>query len=294
VVRDLFAPEQKFSVGPYTYLKDRGYSFEVALNQNTRGRLNKRLKDYKEDESKAAIPLIFYHNVITRDGKKLLISTQPLRFMMHSPGDTTQTINPDAVDYTSFFAAQDPHNLRMLTALRMNATFPVVLPNVWLPTNPVIDVMDGGLRDNYGVETALRFMASMKDWIQANTRGVMVLQIRDRMDGGWEHPYETKTMTENMVKPLFLLQNNWYKMMEYGQTDMTSYFYINSPFPVHQFSFQYIPKKEEDKAALSFHLTRREKRDIALSLSSMSNRISFEKVLSMMELPKGKLTGRRD
>jgi hypothetical protein len=101
-------------------------------------------------------------------------------------------------------------------------------------------------------------------------------------------------MTENMVKPLFLLQNNWYKMMEYGQTDMTSYFYINSPFPVHQFSFQYIPKKEEDKAALSFHLTRREKRDIALSLSSMSNRISFEKVLSMMELPKGKLTGRRD
>jgi len=294
VVRDLFAPEQKFSVGPYTYLKDRGYSFEVALNQNTRGRLNKRLKDYKEDESKAAIPLIFYHNVITRDGKKLLISTQPLRFMMHSPGDTTQTINPDAVDYTSFFAAQDPHNLRMLTALRMNATFPVVLPNVWLPTNPVIDVMDGGLRDNYGVETALRFMASMKDWIQANTRGVMVLQIRDRMDGGWEHPYETKTMTENMVKPLFLLQNNWYKMMEYGQTDMTSYFYINSPFPVHQFSFQYIPKKEEDKAALSFHLTRREKRDIALSLSSISNRISFEKVLSMMELPKGKLTGRRD
>jgi hypothetical protein len=286
VVRDLFAPEQKFSVGPYSYLKDRGYSFELALDQNTRGLLNKRLKDYKEEESQAMIPLIIYHNVITRDGKKLMISTQPLRFMMQAPGDTLQPANPDAVDYTSFFAGQDPHNLRMLTALRMNATFPVVLPNVWLPTQPVIDVMDGGLRDNYGVETALRFMASMQDWIEKNTRGVMVIQIRDRMDGGWEHPYESKTMTENAVKPFFLLQNNWYKMMEYGQTDMTSYFYINSPFPVHQFTFQYIPKKEEDKAALNFHLTRREKRDIALSLGSTANKTTFEKVLNLLDISK--------
>jgi hypothetical protein len=171
----------------------------------------------------------------------------------------------------------------------MNATFPVVLPNVWLPSQPVIDVMDGGLRDNYGSETALRFMATMQDWIQENTRGVMVIQIRDRMDGGWEHPYETKTMTENALKPFFLLQNNWYKMMEYGQTDMTSYFYLNSTFPVHQYTFQYIPKKEEDKAALNFHLTRREKRDIALSLGSTTNKITFEKVLTMLEMPKDRL-----
>ncbi len=40
--------------------------------------------------------------------------------------------------------------MRLLTALRINATFPYVLPNVWLPSKPVIDVMDAGLRDNYG------------------------------------------------------------------------------------------------------------------------------------------------
>jgi hypothetical protein len=289
VARDLFAPEQKFKVGPYSYLKDRGYSFELALNANTKGVLNKRLKDYEQDERAAKIPLILYHNVITRDGKKLLISTQPLRFMMQPDFDSTRPINPDAVDYTTFFASQDPHNLRLLTALRMNATFPIVLPNVWLPTEPVIDVMDGGLRDNYGTDNALRFMSTMKDWIKQNTRGVMIIQIRDRMDGGWENPYETQTMTENAVKPFFLLQHNWYKMMEYGQSDMSSYFIGNSDFSIQQLTFQYIPSKEEDKAALNFHLTQREKRDISASLNSQQNALNFGKVALLLNTSKDKL-----
>jgi hypothetical protein len=193
VARDVFAPQQYFGQGAYRYLKDRGYSFETALNNNTRGFLDKRLRDYIADEKAANIPLIFYHNVITRDGKKLLISTQPLRFMMRAVGDSAEKPAPDAVDFTSFFAKQNPYNLRLLSILRMNATFPVVLPNVWLPTNPVIDVMDGGLRDNYGVETSMRFISAMHDWIEQNTRGVLIIQLRDRLDGGWEHPYDAET-----------------------------------------------------------------------------------------------------
>ena len=71
-------------------------------------------------------------------------------------------MDTDGVDYQRLFANQDPMNLRVLTALRMNATFPYVLPNVWLPTTPVIDVMDAGLRDNYGQETAIRFIACVQ------------------------------------------------------------------------------------------------------------------------------------
>ena len=284
VARDLFAPEQKFSVGPYTYQKDRGYSFEAALNANTGGVLNKRLQDYAQEERTARIPLIFYHNVITRDGKKLLISTQPLRFMMRPPGDSIRR-SPDAVDFTTFFAKQNPYNLRVLTALRMNATFPVVLPNVWLPSEPVVDVMDGGLRDNYGVETALRFLGTMESWIEQNTRGVLLIQIRDRTDGGWENPYETTTITENAVKPFFLLQHNWYKMMEYAQSDMAAYFLSNTKLPIQRLSFQYVPTKEEDKAALNFHLTQREKKDIAVSLNSAGNTESFQHVSRLLNTP---------
>ena len=284
VTRDLFAPEQKFTIGANTYLRDRGYAFERALDRNTGGILNHTLADYKGDESAANIPLMFYHTVITRDGKKMLISTQPLRFMTKPVLDSaiTRTNNPDAIDYATFFAQQSPYDLRMLTVLRMNATFPIVLPNVWLPSEPVIDVMDGGLRDNYGVENTLRFVTAMQDWIAQNTSGVLVVQIRDRMDGGWENPYDTENMTDNAVKPFLLLQHNWYKMMEYGHNDMLSYFSANSRFPVHNVVFQYVPSKEENKAALSFHLTQREKQDIAGSLQSHQNRESFKRVTALL------------
>ena len=292
IARDLFAPEQKFTMGPYTYLRDRGYAFELALNDNTRGVLNKKLKDYVADEAAANIPLMFYHNVITRDAKMMLISTQPLRFMMRPPVDSSEkNITPDAIDFATFFQKQDPYNLRILTALRMNATFPIVLPNVWLPSHPEIDVMDGGLRDNYGVSTSLRFLSHMQKWVEENTRGVLVIQIRDRMDGGWEHPYEYDNLTENAVKPFFLLQNNWYKMMEYFQSDMATYFVTSRGFPIHKINFQYIPKKEEDKAALSFHLTQREKMDIHASLGSRYNVESFAKVMQLLDSGSNKAKG---
>ncbi|TCJ13136.1 patatin-like phospholipase family protein [Flaviaesturariibacter flavus] len=282
VIRDLFSPQHKFTDGRYTYIKDRGYAFEQALNRNTRGYLDRRLGDYRADEAAARIPLIFYHNVITRDAKKLLISTQPLRFMMTAPSDSLDAGSPDAVDFLSYFRQQDPYNLHLLSALRMNATFPVVLPNVMIPTDPVTDVMDGGLRDNYGVETALRFLAAMHGWIEKNTRGALLVQVRDRMDGGWENPYDASTMTENAVKPFFLLQHNWYKMMDYAQGDMASYFLGTSRFPIHRVSFQYIPNKQENKAALNFHLTKREKLDIAGSINSEANQHSVARMLGLM------------
>ncbi len=284
VARDIFAPERKFSVGPYSYLRDRGLAFEEALNSNTDKILDKKLGDYAADEAAANIPLMLYHTLVTRDGKMMMINTQPVRFMMQPPRDTTQSrATADAIDFTSFFTKQDPYNLRMLTILRMNATFPVVLPNVWMPANPGIDVMDGGLRDNYGVETSLRFLIHMQKWIEENTRGVVVVQIRDRMDGGWDNPYEFDDLVQNATKPFFLLQHNWYKMMEYFQKDMSTYFLNNQKYPVHNITFQYIPRKEQHKAALSFHLTKQEKADIAGSLGSDHNQESFRRVLGLFE-----------
>jgi hypothetical protein len=292
IARDLFAPEQKFSVGPYKYLRDRGYAFESALNENTGGILDKRLKDYRDDEAAANIPLMFYHTVITRDGKMMLLSTQHLRFMMQPPADSSNDGSAvDAVDYSTFFAKQDPYNLRLLSILRMNATFPIVLPNVWMPSKPVIDVMDGGLRDNYGVENSLRFLSHMQKWIEENTSGVLIIQIRDRMDGGWENPYEYDDLTGNSTKPFFLLQHNWYKMMDYFQSDMENYFVSNSGYPIHKISFQYIPRSEENKAALSFHLSERERQDINASLNSKHNQEGFKRLLELLNT-KDKSTGK--
>ena len=281
--RDLIAPAQKFKVGPYTYVKDRGYAFEQKLNSNTRGYLDKQLKDYAADEKAANIPLMFFNSVVTRDSRKMIISTQPVRFMLQAPQDTTRipVVDPDAIDFGSFFAKQDPQQIRMLTALRMNATFPIVLPNVWLPSEPVIDVMDAGLRDNYGQETSLRFLVAFDDWIKANTRGVLVIQIRDRTAGGWEMPYLSDDISDHATKPFLLLQHNWFKMMEYFQNDMLNYYTTRSGIPVYKIAFQYAADKKEDKAALNFHLTRREERNIMQAVQSAANQQSFRRALEL-------------
>src|SRR5688572_1112086 len=286
VARDLISPSLKFEVGPYVYVKDRAYSFESKLNKNTNGFLNKQLKDYKEDERNAAIPLVFYNSVVSRDSRKMIISTQPIRFMMRSKYDTIgiPEMDPDVIDFVSFFEKQDPYNLRVLTALRMNATFPLVLPNVWLPSEPVIDVMDAGLRDNYGQETALRFLEFFEDWLSQNTRGVLIIQIRDRPTGGWDYPYVTENIGDHATKPFLMLQHNWFKTMEYFQNDLISYYSQHKEHPVNKIIFQYATEKQEDKAALNFHLTQREKKNIMSSPDFLFNVRSFKKVDSLLQL----------
>ena len=291
VARDLASPAHKFKIGQYTYIKDRGYSFEQKLNDNTHGILDHPLSDYFEDEANANIPLMLFHPVITRDGRKLIISSQPVSFLMKPLTDSTSNVDPDGVDYAALFNKQDPMNLRMLTVLRMNATFPYVLPNVWLPSSPVIDVMDAGFRDNYGQETSTRFLQIFREWIQKNTSAVVVIQIRDRKTGGWEYPYESTGLNDIFTKPAFLLQYNWYKIQEYQQDDLmslTKELYGNK---FHKLSIQYYPKKDEARASLNFHLTQSEKLDLTQTLDNPYNSKLLREFQSLLSgIPAQQLT----
>jgi len=278
VARDITAPAQRFKEGKYTYVKDRGYAFEQKFNDNTRGYLNKNLGDYKKAEEQAIVPLMFFSSVISRDGRKLFISSHPARFMMKPPFDSSQQLsNPDMVDYVSFFKELDPYSLRILSALRMNATFPYVLPSVWLPTHPVIDVMDAGLRDNFGVETCLRFIHVFESWLKENTSKVVIIQIRDRRFRDWEQPEEKVTILTWLTKPMMLLQNNWFKLQDYYQADELSYA-ASSSSNISRVMFQYVPLNKEASASLSFHLTNAEKIDIAAALNDSINKKSFDEI----------------
>lgn len=278
VARDLASPAQKFEVGTHEYVKDRGFAFEQKLDQNTHGILNTQLKDLAPEERAAHMPLMLFNPVITRDSRAMVISTQPVSFLMRPRFDSTYipSMDPDAVDFGALFARQGPQDLRLLTALRMNATFPYVLPNVWLPSRPVIDVMDAGFRDNFGELNAVRFVNAFREWLAQNTSGVVLLQIRDRKAGGWENPYESEDITDIITKPVLLLQDNWYKMQEYNQNDLLSISQNGMGFSFRKLVFQYVPKSEDAGAALNFHLTRQEKDNITGALDNLENQGAFQ------------------
>ncbi|KAF0239941.1 MAG: hypothetical protein FD183_1265, partial [Chitinophagaceae bacterium] len=285
LTRDLVGPIQKFNSGGFEYKKDRGYAFEQKLNENTNGVLNKTIASYSNAEAKAIIPSIFFNSVITRDGRKMIIASRPVRFLMKPPTDTgnISSFDPDAIDFNSFFQKQNSTQISILSALRMNATFPYVLPNVWLPTNPIIDVMDAGLRDNYGQESALRFIEVFKDWLQQNTSKVVLIQIRDRSISDWDKPLESNSLIGFLTKPFLILQNNWFKMQDYYQHDQLSYLYQSFGKSFHRVSFQYVPSKKEAPASLSFHLTAAEKRDIANAINNPLNQQAFDRLKILMK-----------
>jgi hypothetical protein len=284
ISRDIFSPAQKFSVGPYRYIKDRGYAFEEQLNENSGKLLNKQLKDYVADEKAALIPMIIFNSVVTADGRKMMIGTQPLSFMMQPVSfEKDSSFGPDAVDFAALFSKQDPMNLRLLTAMRMNATFPYVLPSVWLPSQPVIDVMDAGLRDNFGQEITLRFIDNFKDWITKNTGGVVILQIRDRQKDNWHNLVETGTITDILVKPATMLQHNLFRLQDYSQNDTYSLLSDDVPYNIHRLSFIYAPEIEDQGASLSFHLTAAEKKDIIASFDTKDNQAVLKELLALMK-----------
>lgn len=280
LTRDMLGPAQKFTSNGFEYVKDRGYAFEEKLNENTGGVFLKTIGSYQEAEAKALIPSVFFNSVITRDARKMIIASRPVRFLMRPVADSTHIMpfDADAVDFNSFLRNQNSNDIHLLSALRMNATFPYVLPNVWLPTNPVIDVMDAGLRDNYGQESALRFIAVFKDWIQANTSKVVLIQIRDRSLSDWDKPLESNSLIGFLTKPFLILQNNWFKMQDYYQHDQLDYMRKAYGDNFYRFSFQYIPSKSEAPASLSFHLTAAEKRDIAEAVKNPLNQKEFERL----------------
>jgi hypothetical protein len=84
-----------------------------------------------------------------------------------------------AVELFSLFP-QVRGQLKVATAARMSATFPYVSPAADLPTEPHRHAVDAGYFDNYGVAVAAAWIFHNREWLAANTSGVVLIQIRDQ------------------------------------------------------------------------------------------------------------------
>jgi hypothetical protein len=143
--------------------------------------------------------------------------------------------------------------------------------------------MDAGLRDNYGQETTLRFINVFKDWINANTRGVLVIQVRSGKKGSWDNPAENVDITSIITKPFTMLQTNWFMLQDYFQDDEITYAKNSLASNLSRVSFMYIPEKKEHGATLNFHLTASEKKEVMSSLSRKNNVEAFEQVKQFLK-----------
>jgi len=280
---DLISPFNKISIAGYSYTKDRGYAMEQELIRNTEGLLDKKFSDFQQLESSGAIPQMILNGTIVNDGRRLLISSQPVGYLTQPAYSLQDTFKPpiDAVDFASFFSKQNPYNLRLTTALRMNATFPYILPVVKLPSHPQMNIMDAGLRDNFGLEVAARFLFVHREWLKENVGKIIFLEIRDTREHEVFPPTEQGSIGAMVMDPLTIIEQKWEPFQSYTHS------YIRDMLPavadqVQFVTMTYIPRQADKNAALNFHITQKEKQDIFSSIYHPQNQAAAAKFLDLL------------
>jgi hypothetical protein len=259
-VNDFFLPIKTFKKAGYRYSLDRGVAWDNRLNLNTNNILNKSVMSYRNEESAGKIPLLVLSPTIINRAQRLLFSPMGLSFLsIYRPEyQTRKTDLYDGVEYGRFFADRQADSMSFTTALRMSSTFPYITPVVGLPTEPQMEVLDAGARDNDGLLLTLRFMHEFKDWIAANTCGVLVIQtLASRPIDELIKPTDYNTRFESLVKPLGAMVQSFGTLQGFARAEMLTYAgdWMNFPFKVIQLDLL----QHSDEVSLSWHLTEREK-----------------------------------
>lgn len=281
LVNDIFVPWVNREVNGYTYKQDRGYIWEEQYIENTGGLMDMNLGYYKEPEFKAKIPMMFVTPAIINDGRLLVISPQPVSYMMRPPFVIDSDIDfseIDGVDFSALLKEQDPFNLRFATALRMNGTFPLIFPNVQLPTSPTLEIMDAGFRDNFGIESAVRFLAIYRNWIRENTSGVTIISIRGAKKIDDIPKINRPGLGSTFSSPLgaiFDIDN----IQDYHHDSFVGFLQSKIGYDkVDMVHFVYKQTTLNQKASLSLHLTQREKNDILSAINIPSNQAALRRL----------------
>ncbi|MFC0264840.1 patatin-like phospholipase family protein [Fontibacter flavus] len=300
LVNDLLIRNQYFEYNGRKYLKDRGHAFESQLNINTKGVLDKPIKDYKMPEMESKIPMLPVTPLITNDGRKLYISPFSISYFNVSL-ERLEGFNEKSqgVDFQRFFAEQDPGNLRFISALRMGASFPFITPNMQLPSKPQMETMDAGLSDNFGMQDALKFIHVFEDWINENTSGVLLLTIRDSEKFSEIEQKRPPSILQKFFTPLKNIYINWDNIQTLHNEVMFTRMKEKLKFPLERIEFEYStlqylrergladeegavsPSDQElQRASLNWRLTAREKKSIIDNINSLQNRQSLNKLKS--------------
>ena len=212
---------------------------------------------------------------IINDGRKLFISSQRVSYMNVTSNATTTT--PEGVDFLRFFEPVDSENLRFLSALRMNATFPYITPNITLPSNPAMEIMDAGISDNFGIADAIRFIYAFKTWLEENTSGIVILSVRDSENNKPIGLRGTKSLVEKITNPISSIYINFENLQDISNNDRIRFAQSWYDGKIEKIELSYIPQsltgnpKDIARASLSWRLTTREKLDIQRSIYLKQN-----------------------
>lgn len=283
MTNDLFVRWRKEKVGQFTHPFDRGISFENQLNQNTGDLFNLPLYTFRNAEIEAVSPSLIFTPTIVNDGRRLVISTYPHRFLTYTQEKKSGvSCLQENVDIHSILPPNSIYKLRFSSVLRANATFPFVLPMTTLPCTPEIQLMDAGSRDNFGTKTTLRWLQTFENWIKLNTSGVVVVQIRDTRQILMNEGFKKVQFLDKMSLPVTQIFANFPRTQDFDHEELYAFYSKHVDFPFRVISFN-LREEASDRISLSFHLTSKEKSKIKAALERTSNKKAFQEIKRILK-----------
>lgn len=279
---DIFSRLQNFEINGHKYSKDRGYSWEEQFHKNTENILRHNLGYYTEPEKNAETPVMIFSPTIINDGRKLIISAQKMNFLSNLSYDLYPKRSAQNIDYLSYFKNNEPENINFSTVMRANATFPMIMPMMTMPTQPEMLLMDAGIRDNIGISTTLNLLDKMSDWIKKNTSGVIILEIRDTKHFMQKDTYDDIQFSDKISRPFGNILGNLFVTQDYNQEELVSFAQKSYPFKADLVSFCLL-SKDKDEISLSWHLTKNEKKKINNAIFYPENQKSLRRLKELLQ-----------
>jgi Patatin-like phospholipase len=150
---------------------DRGRALEAALTRelpNRKHHLSSPLSDWREGVLKGWRPAVVFNATVVESGERFLLGTTDL-----SP----------AIGRSSLRDPQFPqfggHDISLVTAARLSATFPYVSPAARPDIEGTqIHAVDGGYTDNYGMATLIAWLDEALRAPGNPIRRVLIIEIR--------------------------------------------------------------------------------------------------------------------
>ena len=242
------------------------------------------MSDYTIHEKEATIPMMFITPTIINDGRYIFISSQKISYMCtkQSEQNISNPMMPDGIEFSRFFKNQGADSLWFSSALRMNSTFPYIAPIVSLPSNPSIEIMDAGFRDNYGMSIALKYVYTFRNWISTNTSGVIILQTRDTHKQVSIEKNSPNSLINTIANPVGNIVSNMFNMQDFNHDQLIQYAGSWFDGPIDVIDLQ-LKSDDASNISMSWHLTSKEKIRIRESVKLPENQQAISKLKQLLQ-----------
>jgi hypothetical protein len=141
-----------------------------------------------------------------------------------------------------------------------------------LPSTPQIKVVDAGARDNIGAKVTYKYLFELREWINKNTSGIIILNIRDTQNKRNKKKSKSGEKT-SITTAITMPYKNFFGVQDFVNDENFRFIAPYFKNKIHQITFCLTPKK---KVSLSLHLSEKDKKKVLEEIHEEENQASVE------------------